>query len=219
MTRWSGRRCGRRCRRPARRVPRPGQAGVRDLHLRVDRRAEGRAGHARGAGELLAGWRAATSGPADRVRWLSVASPSFDVFDRGCGPGAVRRRGCWCWATRRARPIRAGAGPGCWPQRGRRAASARLATLDALAAHLRGRRIAAAGAAAGGGERRTCGGRRAAARAARGAGPGVRLLTATGRPRRRSTPRSACCGAVPGPDGPVPVGWPLPGTRVYVLDG
>ena len=53
--------------------------GVRDLHLRVDRSAQGRAGLARGPRELLGGRDRPVrrSGPGDRV--LEFSSPSFDA--------------------------------------------------------------------------------------------------------------------------------------------
>ena len=65
-----------------------GAAGVRDLHVGVDGGAEGGAGHARGAGELLAGWQAAYSGLGPGVPVLSVRACEFR-WTVGRGAGAV----------------------------------------------------------------------------------------------------------------------------------
>ena len=94
----------RRCRH------RPGLAGVRHLHLRVHRRAQGSADHPRGIGNRVA-WtiREHGLGPGDRV--LQKTSVSFDAARLGVLRPAGQRR------HRGARPGRGDRDPPPWSRR------------------------------------------------------------------------------------------------------
>ena len=85
---------GGRCRAAA------GAAGVRDLHVGVDRGAEGRGGDARRAGELR--WRGAArlvwGGPGRRA--AAVARLAFDLAVTSCAGGAGVRGRRWWWRRR-----------------------------------------------------------------------------------------------------------------------
>ena len=170
-----------------------------------------------GLAAVFAGWAAAHFGAGGGgYRWLSSASVSFDVFTGDvvralCSGGTLVLGGATVvlsvaeWAG-----LLAAEGVGaleCAPR-----------YADELVSYLTG---------AGG----TLAGLRlvvvttdvwrsgAAARARAVLGAGVRVLTAYG---VTEATIDSTCGMVPagagGVDGPVPVGGPLPGTRVYVLD-
>ena len=170
-------------------------------------------GAGRGAGGVAGG----ALRPGDRFRWLSVASPSFDVFTgdvvRALGTGGVLVLGdpraqlsAPAWAR-----LLAASGIGaleCAPR-----------YADALAGYLRGNGSRLPGlrlVVVTTDVWRTA----AAARARAALAPGVRLLAAYGVTEATVDSTFSVLGAVPVPmpDRPVPVGGPLPGTRVHVLD-
>ena len=191
--------------RPGRR-DRPGERGLRDLHLRLDRAAQGRGGDPRRRREAgRDADRAVRGRPAQPGAAVRVAELRRRVLGPVPRPAVGRAAGDRARRAARARP-----GAGRVRPRARRRLhdpAARAARRDAA-----GTATCRAARAAGRHRAGVAGAGRAAGRRAAG------CSTPTARPRPRSTRRSGSATRTIAPGSAVPIGVPDPSTRAYVLD-